>query len=118
MIQDSSPAFLPTVAVAGDGTIGVTWYDFHDYASGSGAVLTDLWFGQSRDGGKSWATRRLDGPFDLRSAPRSDAGSFIGDYEGLVGLPHAFGALYVLGQPRSGSLPTAVFYRTVGTISG
>src|SRR5207302_6068161 len=114
-IQDSSPAFLPTVAVSGDGTVGVSWYDFGDYRPGPGAVLTDLRFAQSRDDGKTWATRRVDGPFDLRSAPRSDAGAFIGDYEGLVGLPHAFGALYVVGRPRSGSQPTAVFYRTVST---
>jgi BNR repeat-like domain len=112
-VQDSSQAFLPTVGVAGNGTVGVSWYDFRDYHAGSAAVLTDLRFGQSADAGETWTTARLDGPFDLRSAPRSDAGAFIGDYEALVGLPHGFGALYVLGRPRSGSFPTAVFYVTV-----
>jgi BNR repeat-like domain len=117
MIEDSTQTFLPTVGVTGDGTVGISWYDFRDYRGGSARRLTDLWFGQSRDAGQTWTTERLDGPFDLRSAPRSDAGAFIGDYEGLVGLPGAFGALYVVGQPRSGRLPTAVFYQTVGTRS-
>jgi hypothetical protein len=111
VVQGSSQTFLPTVGVAGNGTVGVTWYEFRDHPGS--AVLTDLWFGRSADAGKIWTTARLDGPFDLRSAPRSDAGAFIGDYQGLVGLPHAFGALYVLGQPRSGRLPTATFFDPV-----
>jgi hypothetical protein len=113
VVQDSSQVFLPTVGVAGDGAVGLTWYDFRDYRPGSATVLTDLRFGQSADAGKTWSTARLDGPFDLGSAPRSDAGAFIGDYQALVGLPQAFGALYVLGRPRSGSLPTAAFYDRV-----
>ena len=99
--------------MAGNGTVGVSWYDFRDHHPGSAAILTDLRFGQSADAGETWTTAPLDGPFDLRSAPRSDAGAFIGDYEALVGLPHGFGALYVLGRPRSGPRPSAVFYDTV-----
>ena len=92
----------------------MSWYDFRDYRPGSTTVLTDLWLAGSHDAGTTWATRRLDGPFDLSSAPRSDAGAFIGDYQGLVGLPQAFGAFYVLGQPRSAG-PTAAYYQAVPT---
>jgi hypothetical protein len=112
-VEASSGTFLPAVGIAGDGTVGVTWYDFEASHQGSATPLTELWLARSRDAGGTWAKERLDGPFDLRSAPRSDAGAFIGDYEGMAGLPRAFGALYVVGQPRSGSLPTAVYYQTV-----
>jgi hypothetical protein len=113
VVEASSQTFLPTLGLAGDGTVGVTWYDFDGSHAGSGTPLTNLWLGRSRDLGKTWTRERLDGPFDLRSAPRSDVGAFVGDYQGMVGLPHAFGVLYVLGRPRSGDLPTAVYYDTV-----
>jgi hypothetical protein len=114
-LEAASQTFLPTPGVAGDGTVAVTWYDFDGQHETPGTPLTYLWLGRSRDGGKTWTTTRLDGPFGLRSAPRSGLGAFIGDYEGMAGLPNAFGALYVLAQPRSGKLPAAVFFKAVAS---
>jgi hypothetical protein len=37
-------ALEPAVAVAGDGTVGVTWYDFRNDKPGDGPLTTDYWF--------------------------------------------------------------------------
>src|SRR5439155_23213538 len=57
-VEDSTQTFLPTAAVAGDGTVGVSWYDFRDDQPGTTQVLTDVWLGQSRDAGRTWSTGR------------------------------------------------------------
>jgi len=55
-----------------------------------------VWAGVSADHGLTWRSRRLDGPFDLRSAPvATGEGPFLGDYEGLAGLDRGFAAAYV-----------------------
>lgn len=36
-------AFLPTVAVAKDGTVGVLFYDFRNFTSGDPELYTDVW---------------------------------------------------------------------------
>jgi hypothetical protein len=95
VVEEAAQPFLPTVAVAGSGAPGVTWYDLRDAAAGPG-LGTEVWYGTSADHGLTWRSRRLDGPFDLRIAPNATgAGPFVGDYEGLVGLPSGFAAAYV-----------------------
>jgi hypothetical protein len=95
VVEGPAQAFLPTLAVAGDGRVGVTWYDLRDAAAGPG-LATEVWAGTSGDHGMTWRSRRLDRPFDLRAAPvATGAGPFLGDYEGLVGLPGGFAAAYV-----------------------
>jgi hypothetical protein len=37
----------------------------------------------------------------------------VGDYEGLVGLPTGFAALFVQARPRSRSGPTDIFFSRV-----
>lgn len=39
---DAQP-FLPAVAVAKDGTVGVLFYDFRNYTDGSPSLDTDVW---------------------------------------------------------------------------
>jgi hypothetical protein len=75
-------AFTPTVHVADDGTIGVTYYDFRDDPGNDGYALTSYWLATSEDDGVTWTERRISGPFDLRIAPNA-LGLFVGDYEGL-----------------------------------
>lgn len=95
VVQEAAQPFLPTLAVAGTGTLGITWYDLRGAAAGPG-LGTEVWAGTSGDHGRTWRTRRLDGPFDLRAAPvATGEGPFVGDYEGLVGLPGGFAATYV-----------------------
>jgi hypothetical protein len=95
VVQETAQAFLPTLAVAGDGRLGVTWFDLRDAAAGPG-LGTAVWAGVSADHGRTWRSRRLDRPFDLRAAPvATGEGPFIGDYEGLAGLPTGFAAAWV-----------------------
>jgi hypothetical protein len=107
-VQQPAQAFMPTLAVAGDGTVGLLWYDFSPFRAGSGRLDTEVRLSTSRDHGQTWSTRHVDGPFDLRAAPASNLGPFVGDYQGLVGLPAGFGALYVMTMDPGG--PTGVFF--------
>jgi len=100
-------AFTPSVAVASDGTVGVTYYDFRSNTSAPGA-LTDAWFVESHDGGNSWAESHLGGPFDIETAP--DAGGyFLGDYQGLGTAGQDFLAFFVMANSRDLANRTDVF---------
>jgi len=77
-------AFLPSIAVAADGTIGVVYYDFRFNTSDPDTLTTAGFLAHSHDGGASWQETQLTAPFDLETAPISDRGYFIGDYVGLA----------------------------------
>jgi len=113
VVREKPEAFLPTLAVAGDGTLGMLWFDVRHFVPGSSRLDTDVWFSTSRDRGAHWTVRHAAGPFDLRSAPRGSLGPFIGDYMGLVGLPDGFGAAFVQARPQSRNGPTDVFYSRI-----
>ena len=112
-VRERAEAFLPTIAVSGDGTLGMLWFDLRHYHSGDAALNTDVWFSTSTDRGVHWREQHAAGSFDLRSAPGSHLGPFIGDYMGLVGLPDGFGAVWVMSKPASGADPTAVFFTLI-----
>ena len=86
-------AFVPSVAVRSDGTIGVTYYDFRSNTSDRATLPTDYWLARSTDGGATWRESRVAGPFDLAIAP-SAGGLFLGDYQALVGIGNAFVPFY------------------------
>lgn len=92
----ASPAFIPTVAVAADGTLGVSYYDLRDNTADTRTLPTDLWLATSSDG-LNWNERRISGPFDDDIAPkvRQSMGVFLGDYEGLLGIGTEFRAFFV-----------------------
>ena len=113
VVREKAEAFLPTVAVAGDATVGVLWFDFRHFKAGSPTLDTDVWFSTSRDRGVHWIERRAAGPFDLRAAPAVRYGPFIGDYMGLVGLPDGFAAAFVQAKPQSRNGPTDVFFSRI-----
>jgi hypothetical protein len=80
-------AFTPAVAVASDGTVGVTYYDFRSNTPAPG-LPTDLWMihchaGTDCTNPVSWAENHVEGPFDIERAP-SDQGYYLGDYTGLT----------------------------------
>jgi hypothetical protein len=113
VVAETAQPFLPTLAVAGDGRLGVTWYDLRDAAAGPG-LATQVWAGTSSDQGRTWRSRQLDRPFDLHAAPvATGVGPFIGDYEGLVGLGSSFATTYVrttaLGTPNRTEIAFARF---------
>jgi hypothetical protein len=95
VVEEAAQPFLPTLAVAGDGRLGATWYDLRDADAGPG-LGTQVWTGTSADHGRTWRSSRLDRPFDLHAAPvATGEGPFVGDYEGLVGLASSFATAYV-----------------------
>jgi hypothetical protein len=113
VVREKAEAFLPTLAVAGDATVGLLWFDFRHFQRGSPTLDTDVWFSTSRDRGVHWIERRAAGPFDLRAAPAVRYGPFIGDYMGLVGLPDGFAAAFVQAKPQSRNGLTDVFFSRI-----
>ena len=117
-------AFTPSVDVAADHTVGVTYYDFRGNDAAPG-LATDYFLVHSHNGGASWEpeTRITPASFDMESAP--DAGGyFVGDYEGLTHVGNRFMPLFVqsvvagAGQPTSPVVDTTnrtdAFVTTVG----
>lgn len=104
-------AFQPAVAVAGDGTVAVTWYDFRRDKAGDSALTTDVWFAYSHDQGGSWHRSHLSGPFDLRTSRR--VGRPVGVYQGLAGLRHSFAATFVQAEPQARNGAEDVFFARV-----
>lgn len=98
-------AFTPSIAVAADGTVGVTYYDFR-FNDANPGLPTDYWFvhaDPTSSGGLSdplnWGheLRLTNTSFDMERAP-SVGGFFVGDYEGLVSDGNDF--LTFFSQPR------------------
>ena len=83
-------AFVPTIVVNEDGLLAVTYYDFrNDDTTGELADQFALFCdpnagncAQARNWGEE--KRLTDLSFDIRDAPETGAGFFLGDYEGLA----------------------------------
>jgi hypothetical protein len=89
------PAFVPTIAVSANRTIGVTYYDFRSNTVDATTLLTDYWLASSRDG-VAWTETRVSPAFDLTNAPVSAGrGYFLGDYQGLIASGNTFVPLFV-----------------------
>jgi hypothetical protein len=106
-------AFVPSVAVAPDGTVAVTYYDFRNNTAAAG-LATDYWAIYARPGAGqtpgqyNWREVRLtDASLDMEKAPYA-AGYFLGDYAGLAAGVNGFYAAFA--QPH-GSDPASVFVR-------
>jgi hypothetical protein len=101
------PAFVPTVAVLANGTIGVSYFDFRDNTPDRNSLPTAAWLSTSTDG-LSWREQKILGPFDLDAAPVAE-GLFLGDYQGLVGVGNIFVPLLVQANHADTANPTDVF---------
>ncbi len=101
-------AFIPSVDVADDGTVGITYYDFRYDTDAPGTLLTSTWLITSHDGGTTWQETAIAPPFDIRSAPNS-GGFFVGDYEGLAHAGTNFLAFFSKANIHDTSNPTDVF---------
>ncbi len=93
-------AFTPTVRVAADGTVAVTYYDFRNNTADPG-LPTDYWIIHSHDGGETWAEEHVAGPFDMDTAPLA-RGRFLGDYQGLTNVGNVFVPFLI--QTNSGNI--------------
>ncbi len=95
-------AFRPSIAVAADGTIGVTYYDFRLNDSAPG-TLTDYWFvsvhptrQQPATVPANWKSELslTDSSFDLQAGPIFFGGEFVVDSDGLAKAGNAFVAVW------------------------
>ena len=112
-------AFLPSVAVAADGTVAVAYYDFRFNDANAGA-LTDRWLVHchrsvttTASNPASWGNevRLTDASFDIENAPIPLGYYFLGDYQGLTSVGNDFLAAW--SQPY-GTDNDSVFFRRVG----
>jgi hypothetical protein len=106
-------AFLPSVAVASDGTVVVTYYDFrYDTTTGE---LTDHWLIRCQTACADpahWGheVRLTETSFDYLQAPFAN-GAFMGDYVGLAAQGTDALAVFPQAFPDD---HTSVFVRQVG----
>jgi BNR/Asp-box repeat len=101
-------AFTPSVDVASDGTVAVTYYDFRNNTPDTKTLPTDAFAVFSHDGGATFGgeVRVTPTSFDLDLAPRA-GGLFLGDYVGLSHVGSTFVPFYA--QTVSSSNPTDIF---------
>ena len=112
-------AFTPSVEVAADGTIGVTYYDFRNNTSDPATLPTDYFIAHCHPttptacaNPANWTseTKLTNTSFDMRKAPFA-VRYFPGDYEGLATAGNDFLTLWSMSH---GSDPASVFFRRVG----
>ena len=114
-------AFDPTIAVAADGSIGVSYYDFRnnttDLGAKADAFLVVAPAGSNPTEPASWANeiRLTNNSFDIEDAPlttgfTTGGGYFLGDYEGLTTSGDSFVAFF---SATNGTDNTDVFARVV-----
>jgi hypothetical protein len=109
-------AFTPSVHVADDGTVGVSYYDFRKNAAGGGTD-TDHWLAHCHAAtedctlASSWddETRVTAVSFDSRLAPVA-RGFFLGDYLGLDSFGNTFTPFFTRTAPGG---PASEFYAEV-----
>jgi hypothetical protein len=113
-------AFVPSVKVASDGTIGVAYYDFRNNTPDPG-VPTDYWLVHchaSCDNAANWGNevRLTDASFDMEQAPaaRGPFGFFVGDYEGLATSGLEFRTVFAEVNNGDPSNRTDIVTRVVG----
>jgi hypothetical protein len=90
---------LPTVEVAGDGTVGVLYYVIAPASSG-GNWPARVVVATSSDSGRKWSRHAVAGPFNLlTTGSNARACCFLGDFEGIARLPHGMAAAFSMGKP-------------------
>jgi hypothetical protein len=109
---DNRQAHTPSVHVADDGTVGVSYYDFRNNASGNGTD-TDHWLVHCHaacGSPASWTDEaHVAGPFDIQQAPFAN-GFFLGDYVGLDNVGDTFTPFFT---QTTATDPANVYYATV-----
>lgn len=94
--------FMPSVAVATDGTVGIMWYDRRNDTEFNG--LLDVYAAASTDGGVRFAANRriTTGNWLLLTTPNNIRNNYHGDYNQMSALTDRAGFFFVWGDDRSG----------------
>jgi hypothetical protein len=104
-------AAMPTIEVAGDGTVAVLYYKIAASSSG-GYWPTRVSVATSRDHGRHWSSHPVAGPFNLLTAGNpARPCCFLGDYLGIDRLPHGVAAAFSMGKPIATNAVDAYFTR-------
>ena len=99
-----SQAALPTVEVAGDGTVGVVYYKIAAQSTG-GYWPARVRVAISRNRGRAWSQHPVAGPFNfLTAGSKARPCCFLGDYEGAARLPHGIVAAMPMGEPTKNNV--------------
>jgi BNR repeat-like domain len=106
-------AFLPSVAIRSDGTIGVLYYDLRNNTADPATLPTDIWLARSTDA-ITWLESHVSGPFNFAIAPNS-LGLFVGDYASLVSIGSEFVPFYAQTNDGDTANRTDVFASLVTT---
>jgi hypothetical protein len=113
-------AFTPSVDVADDGTVSVSYYDFRNNTGDRSTLPTDYWAvhchpatvggcSNARDYGDEIPL--TDTSFDMENAPIA-RGYFVGDYEGLANAGPFFGSFF--SQTESANDSASIYFRSYG----
>jgi hypothetical protein len=104
----SVAAFTPSIDVASDGTVAVTYYDFRNNTPDPNTLPTDAFAVFSHDGGATFGgeIRLTPSSFEFDLAPRA-GGLFLGDYVGLGHIGTTFVPFFT--QTVSSSNPTDIY---------
>jgi len=108
-------AFTPSVHVAADGTVAVTYYDFRNNTPAPGA-LADYWLAHCHADCTTpgnWSEVHVAGSFDILAAPYA-RGYFLGDYQGLTSIGNTFVPFFIQANTGDTANPTDAFLTTVG----
>jgi len=112
-------SFMPVMAVAGDGTIGVTYYDFR-FNDANPGLPTDYWLVKCNPSSTRPATdpanwgnevRLTDSSFNMEACGIILEGFYPGDYFGLAAIGTDF--LTAFTQVDQDNV-TSIFFRRVG----
>lgn len=114
----SVQAFLPTVSIRPDGTIGVLYYDMRNDTPDPSTLLVDVWLATSTDG-VAWTERHVAGSFDFDHAPVVEGGLFVGDYQGLASAAGEFVGFYAQtnADPNDRTDIFASSFRSIGALA-
>jgi hypothetical protein len=118
-----TPAFLPQIHAASDGTIGLLYYDLQN-ATSTQPGLTDAFIAHCHAATSdcsqpaSWATGgqtklSTTGSFDYTTAPNA-GGLFLGDYAGLSASDTTFRAFFDMSRPIATAGPSDTFSNSAG----
>ncbi|WP_274361663.1 sialidase family protein [Paenibacillus thermotolerans] len=107
-------AFTPNVAVNSRGVVGVTYYDFRSATTQTGTTPTDYWIRFSANGAESFGVEKhIAGPFDILTAPQTNGGRFLGDYQGLVAIGRTFHPFFARANSGVISNRTDIFTTSI-----
>ncbi len=112
---NDAAAFTPSVHVAIDGTVAVTYYDFRNNTPTAG-VPTDYWVVHCHTdctNPANWSETHLAGPFDIETAPFA-GGYFLGDYQGLTSFGNTFRPFFIQTNSGNTANRTDAFITNVG----